>query len=158
MAERLYFVRRIVRRLIGSEAFFTTRTSTTKHTQPSNHAAMNQFPTAYTLEISTTEHNGVAIISLVGEIDAQSAPILESEIIPITRRYERIILDLTGIHSVSGIGLRLILMLYRRVKFRDGQILLAGINDTLRRIIWAAGFSNYFIIAESLEAALVAFD
>jgi anti-sigma B factor antagonist len=112
----------------------------------------------YALEISTSERNGVAVISLAGEINSDTAPILESEILPQVRRYNRVILDLAGIHTVSSIGLRKILMLYRAVKVNNGQVLLVGMNDALRGVMWAAGFLNYFIIAESLEMALAAFD
>lgn len=114
--------------------------------------------TTYALEISTSEHNGIAIVSLAGEITSETAPILESEVLPQARRYNRLVLDVTGVHAVSSIGLRKILMLYRAVKVHDGQVLLAGMNDTLRRVMWAAGFLNYFIIAESLEMALAAYD
>lgn len=113
---------------------------------------------AYALEISTSEHKGIAIVSLVGEITAETAPILESEILPQARRFHRIVLDVSGVHTVSSIGLRKILMLYRAVKLHDGQVLLAGMNDALRRVMWAAGFLNYFIIAESLEMALAAYE
>jgi anti-sigma B factor antagonist len=112
----------------------------------------------YALEISTSEHNGVAIISLAGEINADTAPILESEILPQARRYNRLILDLAGVNAVSSIGLRKILMVYRAVKVHNGQVLLIGMNDALQGVMWAAGFLNYFITAESLEMALAAFD
>lgn len=112
----------------------------------------------YALEIQTSSKNGVGIISLSGEINAETAPILESEILPQARKYNKIILDISGIHTVSSIGLRKILMLYRAVKVHDGQVLLAGMNDTLRRVMWAAGFLNYFIIAETLDMALAAYE
>lgn len=112
----------------------------------------------YKLEISTNEHAGIGIVSLLGEIDAQTAPILELELMPILRRYNRLILDLTAVQSVSSVGLRKILMIYRYIKFHNGQILLAGMSESLRNIMWAAGFLNYFIVAESLEMGLAAFE
>jgi anti-sigma B factor antagonist len=112
----------------------------------------------YTLEISTNEHAGIGVVSLVGEIDANTAPILEMELLPIARRYDRIILDLSAVKAVSSLGLRKILMLYRTIKVHDGQILIAGMNGSLRSIMWAAGFLNYFIVAESLEMGLAAFE
>lgn len=112
----------------------------------------------YTLEISTNEHAGIGVVSLVGEIDANTAPILEMELLPIARRFSRIILDLSAVKAVSSLGLRKILMLYRTIKVHDGQILIAGMNESLRSIMWAAGFLNYFIVAESLEMGLAAFE
>jgi anti-sigma B factor antagonist len=112
----------------------------------------------YTLEINTAEKNGVFIVSLVGEIDANTAPILEAELLPIAQRHDRLILDVSGVQSVSSVGLRKILMLYRNIKVHNGQILLAGMNESLRSIMWSAGFLNYFIVAESLDMALAAFD
>ncbi len=112
----------------------------------------------YKLEISTHENAGIGVVSLLGEIDAETAPILELEMVPITRRYSRLILDLSAVKSISSVGLRKILMIYRQVKFHNGQILLAGMSEPLRNIMWAAGFLNYFIVAETLEMGLAAFE
>ncbi|MCS6807219.1 MAG: STAS domain-containing protein [Bacteroidota bacterium] len=112
----------------------------------------------YKLEISTHEHAGIGIVSLVGEIDAATAPILEMELIPLAQQYNRLILDLSAVRSISSIGLRKILMLYRTIKIHNGQILLAGMSESLRNIMWASGFLNYFIVAESLEMGIAAFE
>ncbi|MBL7990477.1 MAG: STAS domain-containing protein, partial [Candidatus Kapabacteria bacterium] len=112
----------------------------------------------YALEISTSEYAGIGIVSLLGEIDANTAPVLELELLPIARKYNRIVLDLSAVKSVSSVGLRKILMLYRMIKVHDGQILIAGMNDDLRSIMWAAGFLNYFIVAESVQMGLAAFE
>jgi anti-sigma B factor antagonist len=112
----------------------------------------------YALEISSTQQNGVIIIRLIGDINSDTAPILESELLSQARKHHRIILDISGVINVSSIGFRKILMLYRNVRVHNGQVLLAGMSEDLRRVMWASGFLNYFIVAETVEMGLAAYE
>jgi anti-sigma B factor antagonist len=110
-----------------------------------------------TLHITMTVHDGISIVHLSGEIDASSTRMLDEQLLPIARRAERMILDVGSVRAISSVGLREILMVYRTVKSHGGQMLITSLSDTLRNVMWATGFLNYFIVAESVEVGLAVY-
>jgi len=94
-------------------------------------------------------------ISVKGRMDAVSAPDFESKLGYWMDNGEiNFIVDLSELDYISSAGLRSILMIAKKLKARDGKILLSALQDTVKEVFEISGFSSIIPIYDSVESAL----
>lgn|SRR5262249_12929528 len=98
----------------------------------------------------------VAVVEISGELDGRTAPLAQERIAPLCQPGSKIILDMSRVMYMSSAGLRLMLLLYRRVSGVDGQIVLAGLSEEIQDIMLATGFLAYFTVYDTLDAGVAA--
>lgn len=97
----------------------------------------------------------VDCMTLYGCLDAGSAPeVLQLLLNRIEMGKQQIILDLSRLDYASSAGLRVFLMVSRRMREQRGQILLAGLNSNVRYLFNIAGLSLLFEVVPNFEEAL----
>ena len=106
------------------------------------------------IEIRTDGDYSIAKIS--GEIDSKTAPQAQEELLPVTEKHSRIVLDMTDVTFLSSAGLRTLLLLYRQVTADKGKIVLVGLTEEIQDTMAMTGFLKFFVIAQSLEEGLKA--
>jgi anti-sigma B factor antagonist len=107
------------------------------------------------VEITTTEREGAAVLSLAGRIDTVAAPELEQAInrtIEDGRR--KILLDFSGVSYISSGGLRVLLATAKKLKNPEDRYGLCCLAAEVQKIIRLAGFTSIFSIYESQGEAL----
>ncbi len=103
----------------------------------------------------TIENIGASVIAAIeGSIDSKTAPDLQSSILPVINESNKVILDMTKVEFVSSAGLRVLLMVYRQLKTRDGKVVLVGVSDDIKDVMHMTGFITFFEIVPTLEEAL----
>ena len=70
-----------------------------------------------------------------GELDANTSPVAQQQILPLATPGGRMLLDMTGVTFMSSAGLRLLLTTYREVAARNGKVALAA-SPTTSRTRW----------------------
>jgi anti-anti-sigma factor len=99
--------------------------------------------------------DGVLIVAPVGRVDSTTSEALERSLL---RRLEqgerRLVLDLAGVEYISSAGLRVLLMLAKRLQQPPGALVLCALADGVRQVFELAGFLPLFAVEPSRERAL----
>ncbi len=106
------------------------------------------------MDINIKTMHQVAVATLVGEIDGKTAPVVQEQLLPLTKTAPVLLLDLSGVPFMSSAGLRMLLLLYRQSTANKMQIALAGVSEDIKDTMEATGFLNYFKLFDSVDAAL----
>lgn len=109
------------------------------------------------MEIYTDFVNGVSIISLVGELDGNTAPDTQQTIQGMISAGARIILDMTQLAYMSSAGARALLVIYRQISEANAAVILAGLSPEIADMLSATGFLEYFQLAATVDDGLAAF-
>lgn len=107
------------------------------------------------LSISSSKVQDSLVITLAGRIDANSAKELEQQ----TKAWieggeKQLVLDFSAVDFISSAGLRVILLIAKKLEPLQGKVKLCGLNATLRDVFEISGFSKLFVIVPSVAEAL----
>jgi anti-sigma B factor antagonist len=108
------------------------------------------------MDIQTTATGDATILSVSGEIDGSTAPLLQEQVIAHTQPGSKILLDMTNVPFMSSAGLRVLLLLYRQISGGGGQVVLVGLSESLQDTMTATGFLKYFKTTDDINAGLEA--
>lgn len=105
----------------------------------------------------TTEH-GVHIVAPAGRIDTTTSGGVED----VLRRLvddgaRRILVDFADVEYISSAGLRVFLVLAKRMKDEQGSLVLCGLPPPVRQVFHLAGFMPLFSVEPSRPAGLASF-
>jgi anti-sigma B factor antagonist len=96
------------------------------------------------------------LVSLDGRLDQTAAHEVRTVLLPLLGQRDRVLLDLTGVHSATEAGLRAMLLLYRYAKRAGARMALVGVPGDIRDVLDAAGFLRFFMLAPDRATALAA--
>ena len=107
------------------------------------------------LAISSTHQGDALVVAMDGRIDASSVKNLEERCLEwIEAGEKRLVFDFTSVGYISSAGLRVFLLIAKRLGAVQGSLCLCGMNATLRDVFEISGFSKRFTIVSSVEQAL----
>ncbi len=108
---------------------------------------------------SKYEHIGnILVISPEGQLNSGNAAAAEAEILgQLAGGANRLLLDLTQLDYISSAGLRVVLVMAKRLKQSAGQLVLCGMRPHIRDVFDISGFLNILNVAETRELALQRF-
>ncbi|WP_129729248.1 STAS domain-containing protein [Parabacteroides goldsteinii] len=93
------------------------------------------------------KHGIETVISLSGQLDTLSSPDLEKEIMDILERdVKKVILDGTDLSYISSAGLRLLLILQKKMSQKGGTFVLRNIQSSIMDIFKITGFNSFLTI------------
>lgn len=108
------------------------------------------------LQIDTETIDLAKVVHLAGDIDGGSAPDAQAKILPLAEPGCKIAIDMGGVTYMSSAGLRLLLVIYRTIKGRGGEVVLIRLPDDLRDTMEMTGFLDFFQYFDSVDAGLAA--
>ncbi len=95
------------------------------------------------------------VISLQGKLDSVTSPVLEKGLTELMAGGEGfLVLDLGDLDYISSAGLRTILAVTKRLREKQGRLLLASLKSVVREVFEISGFSSIIPIFESVDAAI----
>jgi anti-anti-sigma factor len=107
------------------------------------------------MKIHTRKEKGAMVISVKGRLDAVTSPEFENSLSDWMSKGENIfLLNFSELEYISSAGLRSILATAKRLKEKQGKILLAGLKGPVEEVFNISGFYSMFKIFDSEEAAL----
>ena len=99
--------------------------------------------------------NGVAIVSLKGRIDAQSAPGVNQEIDAVlTGDVNKMLISCKELEYISSAGLRVLITVAEKLKAAQGSLVLCDLDKKVLKVFEVSGFTAIFNICDGEEAAL----
>jgi anti-sigma B factor antagonist len=104
------------------------------------------------VKISSTDK--IVTISVEGSIDSNTAGDLQAQIMEKVVESQNVLLDFSKVDFVSSAGLRVLLMIYRQIKSKNGKVVLVGVSEEIHDVMSMTGFVNFFEITDTIENAL----
>ena len=107
------------------------------------------------LEIKVSEQNDIAIISLVGNLDTNTAPDAESEINGwLEKQTKKMVVSLEETKYVSSAGLRVFLATAKKMTASGGAVKFCSPNEVVKEILDISGFSTILDVKITLDEAI----
>ena len=93
------------------------------------------------MKINTETDNGVLTVYMEGKLDTGTAPQAEAEIEADVKTARKLVLDFKDLNYLSSAGLRMILMLNKKMQGKDGMT-VRNVNDSIMEIFDMTGFNS----------------
>ncbi len=109
------------------------------------------------MRIKKHRKNHCWILTLEGTIDSAGAEQAEKELnTAVGTAEEAYILDLSGLVFISSAGLRVLLLLAKKIDAANGRLSLCALPAHVRDVFDIAGFALIFDIRNNINAAMTA--
>ncbi len=107
------------------------------------------------MNLNQDDQNGAHIISVEGRLDGSTYQELEKTLFDaIETGHQNLVLDLSGLHYISSVGLRVLLLGAKKLKPAGGTLMLAGMTPEVQEVFEISGFLTLFPTAASREEAV----
>jgi anti-anti-sigma factor len=107
------------------------------------------------MEIVDEREGGVAVVAPSGRVDSVSSAELEAALLRHLEADEKqLVVDLGAVEYISSAGLRVLLMLAKKLQGGGGRLVLCAMPDSVRLVFELAGFLSIFEIEDSRAVAL----
>lgn len=109
------------------------------------------------MKIRTQNYNDVAVVELQGELDSDSIELFQNAIAGIIAAHKTgIVLDMSNVGFIDSAGLEQLLYVRDYCNENDSQLRLAGLDETLTKILEVTrledGFERYAELAEAVKS------
>lgn len=109
------------------------------------------------MEIYFDDVNGVLVVTVAGELDGQTAPVAQDQVLPMIQNGIRVVLNMVDLNYMSSAGARTLLLIYRQINQVQGEVILAGLLVEIQDMLAATGFLDYFQLAATVDDGLAMF-
>ena len=107
------------------------------------------------MEIAEEKQGGVSILVPRGRVDSVSSSQLESALLgSLEAGSTRLAVDFAEVEYISSAGLRVLLMLVKKLQGNGGRLVLCAMPESVRLVFELAGFLAIFETEDTREAAL----
>lgn len=108
------------------------------------------------MNVTSSTVDNITVIEVEGNIDSKTAPEFEKSAMGPVQGQGEVILDISKVEFLSSAGLRVLLMIYRQIKAKDGKVVLVGASEEIQDIMANTGFLSFFITVDTLEQGVAA--
>ncbi len=107
------------------------------------------------MEIVTEKSEKAVVVSLKGRMDAVTAPELEKKINSFIKEGENcFVINFESLDYISSAGLRVVLVVAKKLKSVNGQILISNLKGVVKEVFDISGFTSILQIYETENEAL----
>jgi len=106
------------------------------------------------VEVIQSTIQDVNVVKLAGDLDGNTAPTVQSQIMPLAIPNVKMILDMSEVSYMSSAGLRMLLVMYRTIISKSGKVVLVGLSEDIRDTMSMTGFLDFFTYLETLDDGL----
>lgn len=109
------------------------------------------------MEFAQEEAGDVVIVKLAGRLDSSAAqPAEESFARVLASGTPRLAIDMSKLEYISSAGLRVLLVVAKKVQQANGKVVLFGLVPNVREVFSISGFDRIFSIQPEAAAAVAA--
>lgn len=107
------------------------------------------------MDIRQEKKGEVLVVGPAGHLDTRTSHDFEKKIVELLGSGERrFVIDLGQLEYVSSAGLRVLLLLAKKLDAMEGDLVLSGMNAQVREVFDVAGFTGIFTIVPTEAEAL----
>jgi anti-anti-sigma factor len=109
------------------------------------------------MEFAHESEGDIEVARLSGRLDSSSAPTAEEQLTRlIGSGTPRLAIDLSNLDYISSAGLRVLLLVARKVQQAHGKLALFGLAPSVREVFSISGFDTIFTVRDDAAAAIAA--
>jgi anti-anti-sigma factor len=109
------------------------------------------------MEFSQDRDGEVVIVKLAGRLDSGAAGTAEEKLgAALGPGVPHLAIDMSGLDYISSAGLRVLLVLAKKVQTAKGKVALGGLVPNVREVFTVSGFDTIFSIQPDAAAAVAA--
>lgn len=98
------------------------------------------------------------VVSLSGKMDVGLSMTVESELEELVDSGGiNLILEISNVEYLSSSGIRVFIAIMRKIKDKQGKIVLADVPETIKKILRTVDLENLFEVYDSVDKALESF-
>ncbi len=110
------------------------------------------------MKISAREQDNITIFTIEGRVDNEGAVEVDSTLQQaLTSNKHNMILDMSGVIYISSAGLRVLADVLTQNRDAGGDLKLVGVTKKVNRVLQIIGFTNYFSLYDTSDAAIADF-
>jgi anti-anti-sigma factor len=107
------------------------------------------------MRIHEEKRDGVLVVAPAGRVDSTSSGELETRLLALLAAGDRrLVVDLADVDYISSAGLRVLLLLAKKVREGGGGLALCAMGHAVRMTFELAGFLPIFEVASTRDEAL----
>ena len=107
------------------------------------------------MELIEEKTGAVMTVALKGRLDGTTADSTEKKILELIHAGERFfVLDLEQLDYISSAGLRVFVVVAKRLKTAKGDVILCSLQSPIKQVLDIAGFGNLFRYSASRQDAI----
>lgn len=109
------------------------------------------------MEFAQEQAGDVAIVKLAGRLDSSAAPPADESFARVLGSgTPRLAIDMSQLEYISSAGLRVLLVVAKKVQQAKGKMVLFGLVPHVREVFSISGFDKIFAIETDAAAAVAA--
>jgi anti-anti-sigma factor len=106
------------------------------------------------MDIDLSFDGGIPVLTLAGRFDGAGAVVFDQKTAAIDAESAQWVVDMSSVAYLSSLGIRSLVVLEKRLKARDGGLVLAGITPLVERVLDVSGLENVLRIAGTRARAV----
>jgi anti-sigma B factor antagonist len=109
-----------------------------------------------TMDVTFETINEATVVVITGRIDSATSKDLETKLIPIINSGTRkLVVDFAKVDFISSAGLRILLIVAKKLKQANGKMALCCLKDTIKEVFDISGFSSIIPVFPTRDEALL---
>jgi anti-sigma B factor antagonist len=109
------------------------------------------------LGIKTEIKGSVAIVTVSGQIDSETAPAFDEELTKVTSSHSKLVIDLKGVEYMSSAGIRAVMKASQVTKKGGGAVKLASVPEAVTSVMYTVGLNQVVGSYSTVEEATASF-
>lgn len=108
------------------------------------------------MTVAVEHQDGVAVVTLSGEIDLRSSPEVRSQILELLQSRVPVVVDLQAVRYIDSSGVASLVEGFQTARSQKLKFVLAGVSPNALRVLKLARLDQVFVIHASLAEAVTA--
>jgi len=97
----------------------------------------------------------IVTVGLKGRLDAATSKSVEDQLLQLIEQGERrMVMDFGELHYISSVGLRVLILVAKRLKQVNGRIVMCSLSDQIKEVFAIAGFGSLFAVFDTRDQAV----
>lgn len=110
------------------------------------------------MTIAIESNEKAHIVSLQGQVNSSNAATVEAEVLAVVQQgAKNVLLNMTELSYISSAGLRVVLVLAKRLKQTGGKLVIYGMQPHVREVFDVSGFLAILNVTATRAEALEQF-
>lgn len=108
------------------------------------------------MDIGITEHGGLNVVAIAGEVDLSTSPKVREALLGCISGGKGVIVDLSEVAYIDSSGVASLVEAFQTAKSKALGFALAQVSDTPMRVLKLARLDQVFVIYDTLDDAIAA--
>ncbi|MDR1334751.1 MAG: STAS domain-containing protein [Holosporaceae bacterium] len=105
------------------------------------------------MEVKSANDSGITVITPMGRVDTSTAKVFEDAVMAAADANGKIAISFDSIDYISSAGLRVVLMLGKKLKASNGTLVLINMPEKIFSVFKMSGFDKILKICANFDEA-----